>query len=104
MLDGRHVDQEPARQCDMRSDARSLLGDWFFRNLHEDFLAFAQQLIDCHLFPFMAWLPSASARSWPPARTGCGFGRVFFSCFSGGFFERFLFSRLNRYSLFGVPV
>src|SRR5205807_7211809 len=49
MMHGRHIDQEPSRQCNMAGDARALLGDWLFGNLHQDFLAFFQQVRNCGL-------------------------------------------------------
>src|SRR5437016_3731161 len=47
MMHGRHIDQEPSRQGYMAGDARALLGDWLFGNLHQDFLAFFQQVRNC---------------------------------------------------------
>src|SRR5580698_1161267 len=44
MVDSRHVDQETARQGDVRSDARALLSERFLGYLDDEFLAFAQQV------------------------------------------------------------
>ena len=41
MLHGRHVNQKPARQGDVRSDARALLGNWLFGDLDEYLLSLA---------------------------------------------------------------
>ena len=46
VVDRRHVNNEPARQRDMRSDARALLPQRFLGDLHDNFLAFLQQVGD----------------------------------------------------------
>src|ERR1051326_7174366 len=42
LVDGRHVNQEAARQSDRTGDARALFAGRFFGDLHHDFLAGAQ--------------------------------------------------------------
>ncbi len=49
MFDGRHVNQITARERDVRSNARALLGDRLFGNLHQNLLAFAQEVGDRRL-------------------------------------------------------
>jgi hypothetical protein len=44
MLDGRHVDDEPARQCDMRGDPRAFLAERFLRDLNDDLLTLLQEV------------------------------------------------------------
>src|SRR5687768_952142 len=44
MLDRGHIDQEPARHCDMRGDPRSLSCDRLLGDLNQDLLTFAQKL------------------------------------------------------------
>src|SRR5262249_3198297 len=39
VVDGRHVNEEAARQSDVAGDARALLTERLLRNLHDDFLA-----------------------------------------------------------------
>src|SRR5471032_374237 len=46
VIDGRHVDQEPARQGDVRRDPSALGGDGVFGDLHHDLLTFTQQVRD----------------------------------------------------------
>ena len=46
MLDGRHVDDETARQSDVRRDARALLAERLFGDLNDDLLAFFQKVGD----------------------------------------------------------
>ena len=46
----RHVDQEPSRQRDVAGDARAFLADGLLRNLHQNFLAFLQQIADLRDF------------------------------------------------------
>ena len=49
VIDGRHVDEEAARQGDVAGDARALAGDGVLRDLHDDLLPFAQQVGDRRL-------------------------------------------------------
>ena len=51
VIDGRHVNQEAARQGDVRSDARAFFRDWLFGNLDQNFLAFLQQVADGRHLP-----------------------------------------------------
>src|SRR6185369_11224449 len=46
VIHGRHVDQIAAGQRDMASDARALLADGLLRNLHQNLLAFFQEITD----------------------------------------------------------
>src|SRR3984885_4424568 len=41
-----HVDQETTRQRDVAGNARAFLADRFFRDLHQNFLAFLEQVAD----------------------------------------------------------
>src|SRR6266498_5852680 len=63
MFHRRHVNQKAAGQSDVRSYPRSLLGDWFLRNLNQDFLAFAQQIGNRRLATLFA--PSRTTSSAP---------------------------------------
>ena len=47
MIDRRHIHQKAARQRNVAGDARAFLGDWLFRDLNQDLLAFLEQLADC---------------------------------------------------------
>src|SRR5206468_1798268 len=46
VVHGRHVDQEAARQGDVRRDARTLLSQWLLGDLNDDLLPFLQQVAD----------------------------------------------------------
>ena len=46
VVDGRHVDEEAARQCDVAGDASALFAYGFFRDLDENFLTFFQKIAD----------------------------------------------------------
>ena len=46
VIDGRHVDQKPAGQRDMRSDARAFLSERLLGDLNDDFLTLFQQIAD----------------------------------------------------------
>ena len=74
MVHGRHVYQEPSRQSDMASDARALFADRLFRNLHQNFLAFLQQIADLrNLLRFATWkaaTATAPASATPAVETG----------------------------------
>src|SRR5580692_7126362 len=64
MVHRRHVHQKPSRQCDVAGDACALLADRFLGNLHQDFLAFLQQVADLRNFVGFATREAAPA---PPA-------------------------------------
>src|SRR5579864_2090375 len=46
MIHRRHVDQEAPRQRDVAGDARAFLADGFLGDLHQDLLAFLEQVAD----------------------------------------------------------
>src|SRR6185437_9897211 len=46
VINGRHVYQKPSRQSDVAGNARAFFADWLFRDLHQNFLAFFQQVAD----------------------------------------------------------
>src|SRR5215469_9271979 len=46
VIHGRHVDQKSSRQSNMAGNARALLADGLFRDLHKDLLPFFQQVCD----------------------------------------------------------
>jgi hypothetical protein len=62
MFDRRHVNQKPSRQSDVRSDARTFLGNRLLGDLHQDFLTFLQQVSDHRLVPFV---PRGAAAATP---------------------------------------
>ena len=64
MVHGRHVDQKPPRQRDVAGNARALLADRLLGNLHQNFLAFLQQIADLRDF-----LRRLAARESPSAST-----------------------------------
>src|SRR5262245_38464886 len=43
VIDGRHIDQVPARQCNMRRDACTLFSEWLFGNLYQNLLTFTEK-------------------------------------------------------------
>src|SRR5215216_6014337 len=61
MFDGRHVDQKPSGQGDMRSDASALFRDRLFCNLDQYLLTFAQQIGDCGLISLAPRLVTMAA-------------------------------------------
>ena len=63
MLDRRHVNQKPARQSDVRSNARAFLGDRLFGNLHQNLLAFAQEIGDGRLCAIVSRRPAPVRRA-----------------------------------------
>src|SRR6185369_7552804 len=52
VFDRRHVNQKPARQRDVRRNARAFFSDWLFRDLDQNLLAFAQEVGDRRLVSF----------------------------------------------------
>ena len=71
MIHRRHVDQEAAGQRDVTGDARALLADRFLGNLHQNLLAFFQQVGDQrHVALFVA----AGAASTATAATAATLG------------------------------
>src|SRR5215469_5507948 len=66
VVHGGHVNQEPSRQGNMRSNARPLLAQRLLRDLYDDFLSFFEQVGDGRRGPLRS-----SISSWG----GMGFGR-----------------------------
>jgi hypothetical protein len=64
MLDRRHVNQKAPRQSDVRSNARAFLGDRLFGNLHQNLLAFAQEIGNGRLSAIVSRRPAPSASWW----------------------------------------
>src|SRR5262245_34311830 len=64
-----HINQETAWQSDMRSDPCSLLCNWFFGNLDQYLLAFAQQIRNCRLMPITSRLSPGALVRIPLLRT-----------------------------------
>ena len=56
----RHVDQKAPRQRDVAGDARAFLADRLLGNLHQNFLAFFQQVADLRNFVRLAAREAAS--------------------------------------------
>src|SRR6185437_8754610 len=64
VIDRRHVNQEASRQRDVAGNARAFFADWLFRDLHQNFLAFFQQVADeRQMLRFTARETSSSATS-----------------------------------------
>ena len=65
MIHRRHVNQKTSGQRDVTGNARTLLADRFLRNLHQDFLAFFQQISDqwCRLLRLIAAEAASTAAS-----------------------------------------
>src|SRR6267378_2840705 len=69
MLNSRHVNQKPARQRDMRCNARALFGNRFFGDLNEYLLSLAKQVCNGRLLTIaasrssLATIPSSVATS-----------------------------------------
>src|SRR5947209_1548513 len=53
VFNGWHVNQKSTRQGNMRRDPRAFLGDWLLRNLHQDLLAFIEQIGNRRLMALM---------------------------------------------------
>src|SRR5438552_10934630 len=66
MLDRWHINQIATRESDMRSYARSLLGDRLFCDLHQNLLTFMQELANRCMF-MLATRRSTSASGRSPA-------------------------------------
>jgi hypothetical protein len=78
VFDSRHVNEETARQRDVRRDARALFRDRLFRDLDQYFLTFTQQIRDRRLvtlasrlsaittalIAFITLVTSTRARTW----------------------------------------
>src|SRR6185369_2667322 len=65
VIDRRHVNNEAARQSDMRSYARAFFRDRLLRDLHHYLLAFVKQLADGRRSPPVG--PPRKALLWPAA-------------------------------------
>src|SRR5579862_9363104 len=59
MVHGRHVNQEASGKGDVTGDASALLGDGFFGNLDQNFLAFLEKV--GNLGKLMRFLPAEAA-------------------------------------------
>ena len=108
MFDGRHVNQITARERDVRSNARALLGNRLFGNLHQNLLAFAQEIGDCRLralAPCGAAVATAGRSTTTIARSYCrdfpGWGRLFglFDCSLGSLNRKWVIGHLRQLSL-----
>src|SRR5437868_12435001 len=82
MFDRRHINEEPPRQRNVRSNARALFGDGLFGDLNQNLLALAQQIRNRGLHAIMPGRP-ATTTSWRPPLAWrsvmrlYGFGRFF---------------------------
>src|SRR5437764_14403141 len=65
MIHRGHIDQKTPWQCDVAGNARAFFADRLFGNLHQNFLAFFQQIADLRQWAAMKF---PATRRWSSAR------------------------------------